>query len=112
MKKRGFTLIECAIVVLVIAILIGIAVPQFLRSRSQSQAKSCTSTLRQIAEAKELWAIANHKPADAPCDMAQLVPDFIRRTPICPGAGSYLVGALDETPTCSLGSLSVFPHRL
>jgi len=112
MRKRGFTLIELAIVVLVIGILIGIAVPQFIRSRSHSQMKSCLSSLRKIEEGKELWAIAEHKGADAECDMSDIVPNYVKRLPECPSGGSYEPNALDEQPTCTKGTDPTFPHRL
>lgn len=111
-KRRGFTLIECAIVLVVIGILLGIAVPQFMRSRANSQMKTCAATLKRIDEAKELWAIATHQAAGAPCNMVDIVPDYISRTPNCPSAGVYVIGNIDEDPECSLGSLSSFPHRL
>ncbi len=110
-KRRGFTVIECAIVLAVIGILLGIAVPQFMRNRANSQAKSCAATLKRIDEAKELWAIATHQAAGAPCVMADIVPDYISRTPGCPGAGVYALGNMDEVPSCSLGTLTNFAHR-
>lgn len=112
MKKRAFTLVEIAIVLVVIAILLGIAVPQFLRSRAHSQAQSCISSLKKIDEAKEMWAIAYHKADGAAVQMADLVPDFITRLPQCPGGGTYAVGDLGDTPTCSLGGLARFAHKL
>lgn len=112
MNRRAFTLVELAIVVMVIAILLGIAVPQFLRSRAQGQMKTCLTSLHKIEEGKELWAIAEHKPADAACQMSDVVPTYVKRIPQCPGGGVYTVGALDETPTCSLQSLTKFAHKL
>jgi prepilin-type N-terminal cleavage/methylation domain-containing protein len=112
MRRRGFTLIELAIVILVIGILIGIAVPQFMRSRSHSQMKGCLSTLRKIDEGKELWAIAEHKAEGATCEMDDIVPNYLKRLPACPSGGSYQPNTLDELPTCSRGTDTTFPHRL
>lgn len=112
MNKRGFTLVELAIVVMVIGILICIAVPQFMRSRAHSQQQSCLSSLKKMEEGKELWAIAEQMPAGAACTMDAIVPTYVKRLPVCPSGGSYLVGHLDEKPTCSLGASATFPHRL
>jgi prepilin-type N-terminal cleavage/methylation domain-containing protein len=106
MNRRAFTIVELAIVIMVIGILLMIAVPQFIRSRSYSQSRTCISSLKKLSEAKEQWGIAMSRPAGAACQMADLVPDFIKRLPECPTSGKYSIGTLDEQPLCSLGNLA------
>ncbi|MCL6624082.1 MAG: prepilin-type N-terminal cleavage/methylation domain-containing protein, partial [Fimbriimonadales bacterium] len=55
-RRKGFTLVEIMIVVLIIGILLAIAIPNFMRARETSRTKSCISNLRQIDAAKEQWA--------------------------------------------------------
>jgi len=103
-RQKGFTLIEIMIVVLIIAILLAIAIPNFLRARETSRAKSCQGNLRQIETAKEQWAMDTKAAADAPEPaMTALVPDYIKATPLCPSNGSYTTGNLSTRPTCSIG---------
>ena len=50
--RRAFTLVEIMIVVLIIGVLLGIAVPNFARAREQARAKACIQQLRLIDSAK------------------------------------------------------------
>ncbi|HEU4751496.1 MAG TPA: prepilin-type N-terminal cleavage/methylation domain-containing protein, partial [Armatimonadota bacterium] len=59
-SRRGFTLVEMMIVVLLIGVLLSIAVPTFIHAAENTRAKTCTSNLRQLESAKEQWAIDNH----------------------------------------------------
>lgn len=53
--ERGFTLIEMMIVVAIIAILVAILVPNFIRARAQAQTAACEANLKEIATVLELY---------------------------------------------------------
>lgn len=56
-EDDGFTLIELMVVVLIIAILIGIAIPTFLGVRRSAQDRAAQSTLRNaLTNAKAIYA--------------------------------------------------------
>ena len=107
-KDAGFTLIEIMIVVLIIAILLAIAIPNFLRARETSRAKSCQANMRQIETAKEQWAMDNKMGATDTPTAANLVTEYMRGTedtwPACPSSGTYTGGNMSTRPTCSIGT--------
>lgn len=112
-QSRAFTLVEMMIVVLVIGILLGIAVPQWLHARENSRSKSCVSNLKRITDAKELFAQEAHKNSGDTCDMSDIWPDYLQGSsaPTCPAGGTYTVDAIGTDPTCTYVS-ALFPHIL
>jgi len=104
-RKGGFTLIEIMIVVLIISVLLAIAIPNFIRARETSRAKSCCSNLRQIETAKEQYAMEKKLNIGSGCNLNDLVgPDlYIREMPVCPSGGEYTANAIGTKATCSIG---------
>lgn len=54
-NRQGFTLIELLVVIAIVALLAAILFPVFARAREQARKSTCTSNLRQIAQAFELY---------------------------------------------------------
>jgi len=103
--KRGFTLVEIMMVVMIIGMLLAIAAPKFLKAREGSYARTCQSNLKSILGAKERWAMDTNQKSDATPTMANLFPDYLKLTPVCPAGGVYTVDRLDQLPTCSIGGV-------
>ena len=57
---RGFTLIELLVVIAIIAILAALLLPVLDRAKSQGQRAGCTSNLKQVNAAVQMYAGDNH----------------------------------------------------
>ena len=100
-KKRGFTLVEIMIVVLIIGILMAIAVPNFVQARQSSRKNTCIANLKQIDAGKEQWAMDNKKDAGATVLQTDLAPTYIKSYPSCPSGGTYTINTIGTSPTCN-----------
>lgn len=103
--RRGFTLVEIMIVILIIGMLLTIAIPGFMRARAGAQARTCGNNLKQIVSAKERWAMDNQRGANDEPALDDLwgPGKFIKDKPRCPSDGVYTVNPLHTEPTCSVG---------
>ena len=122
--RRGFTLVEIMIVVLIIGVLLAIAIPNFITARESSRSKSCVANLYQINSAK-LQCVMDSKlgvsstatfsvdgialTVAGPNGTYQLTrmggsPNYIRSAPACPAGGTYAPGGVSDAPTCSIAT--------
>ena len=106
-KKAGFTLVEIMIVVAIIGLLAAIAIPNFVRARTQSQMNACINNLRQMDGAVQQYALENKLSSSATYALNDLKP-YIKLTstgvlPACPANGTYTAGAsVTNPPTCNI----------
>ncbi|MEM8868376.1 MAG: prepilin-type N-terminal cleavage/methylation domain-containing protein [Verrucomicrobiota bacterium] len=56
-SKKGFTLVEIMIVVVIIGLLAAMAIPAFSKVREQSREKAITNNLRQVASAGQQYLL-------------------------------------------------------
>ncbi len=103
-RRSGFTLTEIMIVVTLVALLLTIVTPNYVRARSSSQAATCIGNLKKIEWAKWQWSLENRKAREAMPTEAELSPYFpTQKVPLCPAAGIYIIEEVADPPRCSLG---------
>ena len=108
-SAKGFTLVEIMIVVAIIGILIAIAVPGFVKARTQSRTRACQENLTKIDGAKEQWALESKKAPGAAVVDAEVDAYIKGGRPICPASGTYAYGAIGENPTCTVATHTLTP---
>jgi prepilin-type N-terminal cleavage/methylation domain-containing protein len=113
LRLKGFTLVEIVIVLLIIGMLIGIAVPQFIRSREKARANTCIANLRQMSHSKDQFAMTNSLPEGTLVNPQDIWPMYLKTSqfPVCPAGGSYTIGVTGTEPTCTKQVNSI-PHIL
>jgi hypothetical protein len=100
------TITKCALLTGLFGLLLVIAIPNFVKARTNSCINACIANLKQIEGAKATWALEYQQPPTAvPTEADIYGPNrYIRRTNVCSQGGIYRLGAVDEKPTCSQGA--------
>jgi prepilin-type N-terminal cleavage/methylation domain-containing protein len=103
-QPAGFTLIEIMIVVAIIGMLAGIAVPNYIKAREQTHRTACITNLQHIDGAVQLWAMECKKDADQLVTYND-ISSYLRNSVSCPAGGtsfsdSYTLTIVEAKPTC------------
>ena len=92
--RRAFTLVEIMIVVALIGLLAGLAIPRFLKHRKQSQGRRIVNDARIIDAAVDKWALELGKADGDAVDLAS-VARYTKGGAINPNdllGNSYVIG--------------------
>lgn len=102
--RRGYTLLEIMIVVAILGVLVGIAFPNFIKSRAHAQKQMCIENLSQIDSAKQIWGMdAGRTDGDVPAESDLIGPSlYIVKVPVCAGGGAYRINAIGTNATCNI----------
>jgi prepilin-type N-terminal cleavage/methylation domain-containing protein len=116
-RQAGFTLVEIMIVMAIIGLLAGIAIPNYVKARATSQATSCINNLRQIDSAANQYALEQHKRTGQYIAYPEDLTPYIRLNasssiPCCPAGGIYTCGTVGNAPVCDLSTTTTPSHVL
>jgi len=96
------------IVVAIIGLLAAIAIPNFVRARTQSQKNACINNLRQIDGATQQWALEQKAASSQSVSFTDISP-YLKNAVLCPAAGnaatfatSYTLTQVTNKPTCKI----------
>jgi prepilin-type N-terminal cleavage/methylation domain-containing protein len=102
--RRGFTLIELMIVVTIFGLLLGLALPNFIKARVRARQQLCIENLSQIESAKQIWGVEHaKKDGDVPTEAELVGADlYMKKKPVCPAGGSYTMNAIGANASCNI----------
>lgn len=85
-------------------ILVGIAVPGFIKARGKAQSNACYENLAKLEGATDNWAIDTGKKTGDKVTAADIVGPtlYLKSMPVCPQGGVYTLGAVGDSPSCSV----------
>ncbi|MBF0410084.1 MAG: prepilin-type N-terminal cleavage/methylation domain-containing protein [Candidatus Riflebacteria bacterium] len=86
-RPLAFTLVEIMIVIAIIGILAGMAIPNFRRLRDQAREKKCFEYSSLLTRTSELYYIDQKSYATEPAGLEPYLSNG--RLPICPSKGLY-----------------------
>lgn len=101
-SERGFTLLELAVVIAMIGVMAGIAVPRFVGLNDSAEAAACRQNQCEIRNACTMYIMddTNPNPGHYPAQVGDLVPRYFDAEPECPVVGRYGYDPADGTVTC------------
>jgi len=103
-KRRGFTLVELLVVLLILGVLVGLAVPRYMESQKAARARTFATNVRQIVSALEAYRMDNIVPLGPqyPDDLGQLRTNYFTQEPINPYTGVSMLTATTSTSSAGI----------
>ena len=91
--RRGFTLVELAIVVLILGALSAIVVPRVIASVQTAKTRTCDTNVDTINSQIEIFRANNGSAPTIITEVTSSSTYFPDGTPVCPLGGTYVLNA-------------------
>ncbi len=88
-------------VISLVAVLLAIAIPNFLAARERSRTKSCIANMTKLQDAKERYAMEKNIESNEVVNWINIIPDYLKFEPHCPAGGNYQLLTVGEPVDCS-----------
>lgn len=103
-NNSGFTLTEILVVISILALLVAIAMPNFIKTRNEVIQITCISNLRKLDDSVNRYAASSGKSPGAEVFFTDIIPEFLKMKPQCPAEGTYKLNLIGQKPACSVES--------
>lgn len=105
-RRRGFTLVELLVVVLILATLMSVALPLYISAVNDSQLKACRANMQTIAnavQAARVKTLASSYTAIVSSGINTTNLPDLGSVPTCPNGGTYTLATTTAgfSVTCS-----------
>ncbi len=105
-RRKGVTLVELLIVVLILAALSAIAIPRISKSAQNAKQNACDTNISVVNSAIEMYAADNNGvyPTDNADMQTKVTSDltyFPDGAPACPLTGAYTMDGVSKRVSCS-----------
>jgi len=106
MKKvystSGFTLVEVLLLLAIVGLLLGVALPNSLRAHKKANAHHCRANLEDIQYAIQSW-VSTDSVGPGEKVTFEAIRKYLDRGGIsCPSGGHYIFSAVREEPSCTV----------
>ena len=99
-KKKGVTLIELLLVVVILGVLAAIAIPKITASSTTAKLNACKTNIDILNSQIEMYRVDT---GDYPATLATLTSDpnyFPEDVPVCPSNGTYTMNGTTYRCSC------------
>ncbi len=91
-KRYGFTLVELLVVLLILGVLVGLAVPRYMDAQKNARFRTFTANVREIQSTLEVYRMdkTSTGPAEYPDNLSELT-SYFTQPPINPYTGESML---------------------